>query len=547
MPFIVAAINERDVEGKPKRGAFITIKRRAEIANVQSAQVEPKSGIQGDSYRFNVTTDSPASKVDLIVNEKSYPMKGTGTEWSLSKPLEDIGAVVFSAVATNKDGVQGASKSGTLQLKAAAVNVLSAKASPESGYAGEEFTITAKTNRSASSVSIQLNGETYPMEGSGDQWRFKKAIPDIGEKHFTVIAKNTEGVAGQSKKGQLLTKKSPLPIPDVAAVDVNVVSPGKGYPGDRFEFKVVTTASSESVSVDIDGTRFPMEGSGTEWRMIARVDKLGDSNYQVIAKNKDGARGKSGEGVISTIKKPLEPVTVVSAQVSPETGFSGNEFTFKASTDRPAKGVTLIVGKNSYEMTGSGTTWQFSKKIEQTGSFDLQIIARNEADAKGPVRTAALTVEKEIKGYEYNPDGTVTNRKTQAVSARFVDNGDGTVTDLLTSLMWLKQPKTIAVDYEKAVEFCRTLDFKGYTGWRLPTLGEWKQLVDKKQRNPALPPKHPFENVLTHIGYWSKSKHKFGPQYVYQMNLWYGKAGHIKKEENSVVWPVRYVELEKEG
>ena len=545
--FSIAAINERDLTGKPQRGEIITIRRQAEIANVSAARVQPQRGTQGENFRFTVTTDTPAEKVDLIIKDKRFKMNGSGTQWVLSRKIEDIGAVAFSAVATNEDGVQGNARQGKVQIKAAPVNVVAVKASPHSGYAGEEFTITARTNRPAKTVSIQLDGNTYPMEGSGNSWRFKKAISEIGRKQFTVIAQNVEGARGQSRAGELLTKRSPLPIPDVASVDVNVVSPGKGYPGDRFEFKVQTSAPSEAVLVNIEGDLRPMTGSGSDWAYIAQIDKLGESKYQVIAKNKDGAQGQSREGIIATIKKPLELVRVLSVGVTPPKGFSGTEFSFRATTDRPAKGVTLMIGRKRYEMTGSGTNWRFTQKIDQTGNIDFSVSARNNEGAEGAVKMAALAVEKELVGYVYNRDGTVTDRKTGAVQNRFVDNGDGTVTDLLTNLMWLKQPKTIPVNYDSAVEYCRTLEFRGYAGWRLPTIAEFRQLIDNKQRNPALPPKNPFDNVLTHVGYWSKTKHKFGPKYVYQMNLWYGKVGHIKKVENSVVWPVRYAELKKEG
>lgn len=546
-PFMLAAINEKDVAGKPAKGELVTIKRRAEIANVQAAGVEPESGLQGASYNFKVTTDKPAKSVELVINDKRYKMKGAGTGWSLSQKIDAIGTVNFSAVATNEDGVQGKAESGNLQLAAAPVKILSAKASPETGFAGEEFTINVQTDLAASSVSIELDGETFPMEGSDKKWRFKKSIPDIGSKQFTVIAKNVEGKASRPAKGQLLTKKSPVPIPDVASVDVKLIGPGKGYPGDSYEFTVATTASSQSVAVMIDGTPFPMQGSGTSWRYVAKIDKLGTSRYQVSAKNKDGAQGQSREGDITTVKKPLELVKVLKSEISPAKGYAGKDFTFSANTDRPARGVTLIVGKNTYEMTGSGTDWRFKRRIDQIGDFNVSIIARNADDVDGPITTAALKVEKEIKGFEDNKDGTVTNRKTGKVSPRFIDNGDGTVTDLVSSLMWLKEPKTIPVSYEKAVEYCRSLDFKGYSGWRLPTIAEWRKMVDRKQKNPALPPKHPFGNVMTHVGYWSKSKHKFGPKYVYQMNLWYGKPGHSKKEEDLAVWPVRYVELSEKG
>jgi hypothetical protein len=203
--------------------------------------------------------------------------------------------------------------------------------------------------------------------------------------------------------------------------------------------------------------------------------------------------------------------------------------------------VTLLLGKKYYEMRGSGTSWHLDKTIDQTGEMDFSIFAKNENGEKGAVKTAAVSVVAER--FKDNADGTITDLLTGKVTKRFVDNGDGTVTDILTSLMWLKQPKQIAVTWEDAVEYCRNLKLEGHTGWRLPTIDEFKKLGDKKQQNPALPPGNPFSNVLTHVTYWSKSKHKFGPQYVYNMSMWYGKVGYLKKSENGIVWAVRYAEM----
>ncbi|MEA3280703.1 MAG: caspase family protein, partial [Thermodesulfobacteriota bacterium] len=230
--FNVTAINRNDLEGKPKPGQITTVKRRAKITNIQQVAVNPKKGFGGDKYRFTVTTDAPASKVALIIKGREVQMKGSGVDWFLSKTIEDIGTVNFSAIAINEDGIQGLAKKGTVQIKAGPVNVAELIATPKTGYAGEEFMITAKTDRFASSVSLRIDGKLYPMKGSGKIWEYKKKIPDIGKKQFTVIAKNIKGDTGISKSGVILTRKSPLPIPDVIAADVRIVSPGKGYAGD---------------------------------------------------------------------------------------------------------------------------------------------------------------------------------------------------------------------------------------------------------------------------------------------------------------------------
>ena len=543
--FLVAAINPNDVVGKPQKGQITIIKARSPVVNVQQVTVDPKKGLGGDDYHFTAKTETPAAGVLLIVKDKRFKMSGSGTNWSLTQKIDEIGTVAFSVVATNDDGIEGRSKDGNITVAAGISNVVTVKSKPETGYAGEEFTISAKTDRIAAGVSIEMDGKVYPMEGSGDSWYYKKTIPDIGTKQFTVLAKNVNGESGRSLSGTLTANKSPLPIPDIAAVDVKIVSPGKGYPGDSFTIKVNTTAPSEKVNVDIDGKQYAMAGSGTQWNYTTRIDKLGLSPYKVTARNKDGVQGQPKTGEINTVRQPSPPVNVITAEVTPKTGDLERKFTFHAKTDRPAKAVSLLIGTKRYGMTGSDTEWQLSKQLDQTGTIDFSVVARNENDVEGGIKTAAVTVVKER--YKLNADGTITDNITGKTQNRFADNQDGTVTDLLTSLMWMQTPKQVALAYEDAVEYCRSLDYKGYTGWRLPTIDELKDLSDKNHQNPALPANHPFSSVLTHLGYWSKTKHKFGPNYVYQMNMWYGRVGYQKKEENAIVWPIRYAETTEKG
>lgn len=533
--FIIARIAPSPVVEKPT----------APSVNVHQVSVEPKKGLGGDNFRFTATTDTPAAAAFLVVKDKRFKMSGSGTNWSLTQRVDEIGTVAYSVVATNQNGIEGQSKDGNITLTAGISNVVTAKSKPETGFAGEEFVISVKTDRIAAGVSLEMDGKAYPMEGSGDSWSFKKTIPDIGTKQFSVVAKNIKGETGRSLSGTLTANKSPSPIPDIAAVDVKIVSPGKGYAGDSFTIKANTTTPSDKVFVDIDGTQFAMKGEGTQWSYTARIDKLGLSPYKIYARNKDGAQGKSKIGEITTLAQPSPPVNVIMAEVTPTTGALEKKFTFKAKTDKPAKAVALVIGTKRYGMTGSGTEWQLSKQLDQAGAINFSVVARNENDVEGGMKTAAVTVVKER--YKVNADGTITDNITGKTQSRFVDNRDGTITDLLTSLMWMQTPKQVALTYDDAEDYCRNLDFKGHSGWRIPTIDELKELSDTKRQNPALPANHPFTSVLTHLGYWSKTTHKFGPSFVYQMNMWYGRVGHQKKEDNAIVWPVRYAETTEKG
>jgi hypothetical protein len=60
----------------------------------------------------------------------------------------------------------------------------------------------------------------------------------------------------------------------------------------------------------------------------------------------------------------------------------------------------------------------------------------------------------------------------------FADNGDGTVTDLATLLMWQQDDSGTGMEWEEALGYCEALDVAGYDDWRLPNAKELQDLVD---------------------------------------------------------------------
>jgi len=54
----------------------------------------------------------------------------------------------------------------------------------------------------------------------------------------------------------------------------------------------------------------------------------------------------------------------------------------------------------------------------------------------------------------------------------YTDNGDGTVTDNNTGLMWQQTPPMDKMTYDDAVEYVDNLELGGYDDWRLPTIQE---------------------------------------------------------------------------
>ncbi len=60
---------------------------------------------------------------------------------------------------------------------------------------------------------------------------------------------------------------------------------------------------------------------------------------------------------------------------------------------------------------------------------------------------------------------------------RFVDNGDGTVTDTRRKIMWQKGDNGKEVTFEEAQEYCKTLRLGGHADWRLPKPDERETAV----------------------------------------------------------------------
>ena len=74
------------------------------------------------------------------------------------------------------------------------------------------------------------------------------------------------------------------------------------------------------------------------------------------------------------------------------------------------------------------------------------------------------------------------------------ENGDGTISDLVTGLMWQKSPDTNGdgiinyadkLSYNEAVAAPDTLQFAGYTDWRLPTVKELYSLIEFSGLDPS--------------------------------------------------------------
>jgi len=160
---------------------------------------------------------------------------------------------------------------------------------------------------------------------------------------------------------------------------------------------------------------------------------------------------------------------------------------------------------------------------------------------------------------------------------RFIDNGDGTVTDKLTGLMWLKDANCIATEYpaydedrdfgDGRVTWQHALDFvvginsgtypkcgATYTDWRLANLRELLSLINYSFVFPCLSNAdgtgkyetgNPFylEVPAAYTGdsdYWASTSDANGPSgAAWRLNYIDGQVIRGSKQVPAYVWPVR--------
>lgn len=89
------------------------------------------------------------------------------------------------------------------------------------------------------------------------------------------------------------------------------------------------------------------------------------------------------------------------------------------------------------------------------------------------------------------------------IANHFTDNGNGTITDNLTQLIWQKIPNATAQTWENAIVYAEGLSLASATDWRLPNIKELQSLNDVSLSNPSI-----NQTFFAGIGvknYWSST------------------------------------------
>lgn len=161
--------------------------------------------------------------------------------------------------------------------------------------------------------------------------------------------------------------------------------------------------------------------------------------------------------------------------------------------------------------------------------------------------------------YAAGDDGALQKGVAWPTPYRFTDNmDDGTVTDNLTGLIWLKNANCFGTrNWTTALSDCNTLvgnntqcglnDGSTAGDWRLPNIKELFSLIDFAWSNPGLSNAagtakwasgDAFTGVLSNV-YWSSTTYALLPSRAWFVHMLNGYVYFDVKGDSYYVWPVR--------
>jgi hypothetical protein len=196
----------------------------------------------------------------------------------------------------------------------------------------------------------------------------------------------------------------------------------------------------------------------------------------------------------------------------------------------------------------SGSFTEPSAGPASTG-HDLDDLYDLASERSRPAKTGQTT------SYATGDDGGL-EKGVSWPSPRFTDNSNGTVTDNLTGLIWLKDANCSgARGWTNALSYCNSLahgscsltDESSAGDWRLPHCKELVSLLDLAYNSPALADTagtskwssgDAFTNVQLNY-YWSSTTYAGDTDYAWFIRLTDGDVHYGDKDTSYYVWPVR--------
>ncbi|MDH4445371.1 MAG: DUF1566 domain-containing protein [Akkermansiaceae bacterium] len=216
----------------------------------------------------------------------------------------------------------------------------------------------------------------------------------------------------------------------------------------------------------------------------AVVNFGGQIDPQPTASTVSAAGAPLSGAVITSFTRPATDRWVMTYTVS------GTTYTVTASVDRVAHTVT-VSQQTPTDPTGAPATYSSASRFNY---YPMAPWSMNKLPDTGQTTNATAT-------FGEDSDYTIN-------APSFTDNGNGTITDNNTGLIWQKTDSGEMI-WDTARTSAATLNLAGFTDWRLPTAQEAFSILDH-ERNPALNGTYFVNNASGTPGYFWTSDLFYG-------------------------------------
>jgi hypothetical protein len=157
--------------------------------------------------------------------------------------------------------------------------------------------------------------------------------------------------------------------------------------------------------------------------------------------------------------------------------------------------------------------WSSTEYVSTTMNSDDTVFGVNFADGRikgypkvkgnGEIKLMFIQYVRDVETYGVND---------------FVDNGDGTITDRNTGLMWQRDDSGSGMNWNDALIHAEQLNFAGHDDWRLPNVKELQSILDYSRspqttNSPAIDPVFNSTQIIDEGNnvnwafYWSSTTH----------------------------------------
>lgn len=335
---------------------------------------------------------------------------------------------------------------------------------------------------------------------------------------FFIVSISFTNARGKTPQGAVSIRKKKLdnPIADTGQVRCYNNSRGIPYPQSAKPFfgqDAQYEARSPSYKDNGDGTITDLN-TGLMWFKAVDDNKVSLVEAEKIAR--EMTLGGYSNWRVPNIKELYSLI-----DFRGYTGFSGRNMSSVPSSAIPFINTDYFDFK--YGQVHSGERYIDAQWLSSTKSVSTTMDGN-------PTLFGVNFADGRIKGYGYKRPGRSREKKFYVRYVRgneygindFVNNGDGTVTDRATGLMWMQKDSGKGMNWQDALEYSENMAYAKYNDWRLPNAKELQHLVDYSRSpaatdSPAIDPIFTTTSIKNEAGvidypyFWTSTTHLDGP------------------------------------